>query len=167
VLSVIDQKQPIDFKAGIGKDTLAVSDASGLLQLLDLKSLQPKAKLQLDTPATSDLRLIDPFLFVQTKQNLSCFNINQGLEKIWNLDLPDASLAGPPAIIKNQLLLSLQNGKVQSVDLQTGKVSAELVAPLPASGSVVNLENFLLVPTMDGSLYRIDQALQQKGQASL
>lgn len=167
VLSVIDQKQPIDFKAGIGKDTLAVSDASGLLQLLDLKSLQPKAKLQLDTPATSDLRLIDPFLFVQTKQNLSCFNINQGLEIIWNLDLPDASLAGPPAIIKNQLLLSLQNGKVQSVDLQTGKVSAELVAPLPASGSVVNLENFLLVPTMDGSLYRIDQALQQKGQASL
>ncbi|QDT91836.1 outer membrane protein assembly factor BamB family protein [Gimesia algae] len=167
VLSVTDKKQPIDFKAGVGKDLLAVTDASGLLQLLDLKTGHPKARLQLDMPATSDLWLIDQFLFVQSKQNLICYNIKQGLEKIWNLELPNTSLAGPPVIIKNQLLLSLQNGKVQSVDLQTGKVSTELMAPLPAIGSVVNLENFLLIPTVDGSLYRIDQALQQKGQASL
>ncbi|WP_417377850.1 PQQ-binding-like beta-propeller repeat protein [Gimesia sp.] len=167
VLSVTDKKQPIDFKAGVGKDSLAVADASGLLQLLDLTTGHPKARLQLETPATNDLWLMDQLLFVQSRQKLSCYNINQGLEKIWNLDLPNASLSGPPAIIKNQLLLSLQNGKVQSVDLQTGKVSAELVAPLPAIGSVVNLEKLLLVPTVDGSLYRIDQALQQKGQASL
>ncbi|MCA9004987.1 MAG: PQQ-binding-like beta-propeller repeat protein, partial [Planctomycetaceae bacterium] len=167
VLSVTDKKQPIDFKAGVGKDALAVADASGELQVLDLKSLQPKARLQLESPATSELWLTDQYLFVQSRQKLSCFNINQGLEKIWDIDLPGVSLAGPPAVMKNQLLLSLQNGKVQSVDLQTGKVAAELVAPLPAIGSVVNLENFLLVPTVDGSLYRIDQALQQKGQASL
>lgn len=167
VLSSTDKKQPIDFKAGVGKKSIAVADASGLLQLLDLQTGQPQARLQLNAPATSDLWLTDPFLFVQSKQILSCFNIDQGLEKVWSLDLPGTALAGPPAVLNNQLLLSLQNGKVKSVDLQSGKVSAELVAPLPAIGPVVNLENLLLVPTVDGSLYRIDQALQQKGQASL
>ncbi|MFH1300617.1 MAG: PQQ-binding-like beta-propeller repeat protein [Planctomycetota bacterium] len=167
VLSITDNKQPIDFKAGIGKDTLAVTDASGQLQLLDAKTAQQKAKLQLPSPATNDLWISAGLLFVESKQNLSCFNIASGLQKVWDLKLPETSLAGPPAIIEKQLLISLQNGTLMTLDASTGKIQTEIKAPLPASGSIVDLEKFMVVPTVDGSLYRIDQVLQQKGQASL
>jgi len=167
VLSMSDNKQPIDFKAAAGKDGLAVTDASGLLQLFDLKTAQQKAKLQLPSPATNDLWITEGLLFVETKQNLSCFNINEGLKKLWDLKLTESSLAGPPAIIDQKLLLSLQNGSLLTVDSKTGKVQMDVKTPLPTSGSIVNLEKFILVPTVDGSLYRIDQVLQQKGQASL
>ncbi|MCH9792054.1 MAG: PQQ-like beta-propeller repeat protein, partial [Planctomycetes bacterium] len=167
ILSKSDNKQPIDFKAAIDKNTLAVTDASGLLQLLEPKTAQQKAKLQLPSPATNDLWITEGFLFVETKQNLSCFKIDTGLKKLWDLKLPDSSLAGAPAIIDKKLLLSLQNGSLLTVDSKTGKVQMDVKTPLPASGSIVNLEKIILVPTVDGSLYRIDQVLQQKGQASL
>tara|TARA_R110002111_G_scaffold257026_1_gene324889 strand:- start:12576 stop:16232 length:3657 start_codon:yes stop_codon:yes gene_type:complete len=167
VLSITDNKQPIDFKAGSGKETLAVADASGQLQLLDAKTAQQKAKLQLPSPATNDLWISGELLFVESKQNLSCFNITDGLQKVWDLKLPDSSLAGPPVILEKQLLLTLQNGTLMTADANTGKIQTEIMVPLPASGSIVDLEKFMVVPTVDGSLYRIDQVLQQKGQASL
>jgi len=167
VLSKTDNKQPIDFKAGIGKDTLAIADSSGQIQLLDSKTALQKGKHQLPSPATNDLWISDGLLFVETKQNLSCFNLTQGLKKLWDLKLPDSSLAGPPSIYETQLLLSLRNGTVLSVDKKSGAVQTEIKVPLPARGSIVNLEKLQLVPTVDGSLYRIDQVLQQKGQAAL
>ncbi len=167
VLSITDNKQPIDFKAGSGKNTLAVADASGQLQLLDAKTAQQKAKLQLPSPATNDLWISEELLFVESKLSLSCYNIADGLQKVWDLKLPDASLAGPPGIFEKQLLLTLQNGTLMTVDANTGKIQTEIKVPLPASGSIVDLEKFMIVPTVDGSLYRIDQVLQQKGQASL
>lgn len=167
VLSIADLKQPIDFKAGSGNGHLAVTDASGQLQLLDAKTAQVKTKLQLPTPATNHLWITGDLLFVPSRQNLSCFSIKNDLQKLWDLKLPDSSLAGPPTLIEKQLLLSLQNGTLLSIDPQTGKVQSKATAPLPASGSIVNLEKIMIVPTIDGSLYRIDQVLQQKGQASL
>ncbi len=166
-LSMNDIKQPIDFKAAVGKNTIAVADASGLLQLLDPKSAQQKAKLQLPSPATNDLWIKEGVLFVETKQNLSCFDLNSGLKKLWDLKIPNSSLAGSPKIIENKLFLSLQNGSLLTVDSKTGKVQKEIKTPLPNRGSIVNLEKIILVPTVDGCLYRIDQVLEQKGQASL
>ncbi|WP_339734422.1 PQQ-binding-like beta-propeller repeat protein [uncultured Gimesia sp.] len=167
VLSIADLKQPIDFNAAKGNDVLAVTDASGQLQLLDAKTAQVKTKLQLPSPATNDLWITDTFLFVESKQNLSCFSISNDLQKTWDLNLPDTALAGPPSMIDKQLLLSLQNGALLSIDPQSGKIQSEAKVPLPASGSIVNLKNLIIVPTVDGSLYRIDQVLQQKGQAAL
>ncbi|MFK7778967.1 MAG: PQQ-binding-like beta-propeller repeat protein, partial [Gimesia sp.] len=166
-LSLSDNKQPIDFKAAISQDALAVTDASGLLQLLDPKTAQQKAKIQLPSPANNDLWISEGLLFVESKQNLSCFNIKTGLEKIWDLKLPDSSLSGSPSIINKNLLLSLQDGSLLSIDTKTGKIQTKTKTPLPTSGSIVNLNNLILVPTVDGSFYRIDQVLQQKGQASL
>lgn len=167
VLSMTDNKQPIDFKAGINKDFIAISDASGQLQLLDAKTGQQKAKLQLPTPTSNDLWITKELLFVESKQNLSCFSISKGLQKLWDLNLPTSSLAGKPAMYTNQILLTLQNGTLMTVDSKTGKIQTEINAPLPTSGATVNLDKLILVPTVDGSLYRIDQVLQQKGQASL
>ncbi|QDV51326.1 outer membrane protein assembly factor BamB family protein [Gimesia fumaroli] len=167
VLSIADLKQPIDFKAAKGTNLLAITDASGQLQLLDAKTTQVKAKHQLPTPATNDLWIMNDLLFVESKQNLSCFSMKEGLQKSWDLKLPDSSLAGAPSMIDKQLLLSLQNGTLLSVDPQSGQIHSKADVPLPASGSIVNLEKLFVVPTVDGSLYRIDQVLQQKGQASL
>ncbi|QDT43186.1 outer membrane biogenesis protein BamB [Gimesia alba] len=167
VLSIADSKQPIDFKAAKGNNMLAIADASGQLQLLDAKTAQVKAKLQLPVPATNDLWITDELLFVESKQTLSCFDLKNELQKVWELKLPGASLAGAPTVIDKRLLLSLQNGALLSVDPQSGQIQSKANAPLPASGSIVNLEKLIIVPTVDGSLYRIDQVLQQKGQASL
>lgn len=166
-VSMIDDKQPIDFKAGVSAEYLAFCDASGQLQLLDAKTAQLKAKTQLGSPAINDLWISKNLLFVETKQNLSCFSIDKGLQKLWDLKLPESSVAGQPTILANQILITLQDGNLLAVDSKTGTVQSKTNLPLPTSGAIVNLEKIMVVPTLDGSLYRIDQVLQQKGQASL
>jgi len=166
-LSTIDLKQPIDFNAGVSATDIAVTDAAGQLQILDTKTGQLKTRLQLPTPASNDLWITGNKLFVESRQMLTCYEIKESLQALWQLKLPGTSLAGAPSLAGQRLLLALKNGTVMALEPQTGKVLSETVAPLPSSGSVVNLDKLLLVPTVDGSLYRIDQALQQKGQASL
>lgn len=166
-LSTIDLKQPIDFNAGVSATDLAVTDAAGQLQILDAKTGQLKTRLQLPSPATNDLWIAGNRLFVESRQMLTCYEIKEQLQPVWQLKLPGPSLAGAPSLAGQRLLLALKNGTVLEVDPKTGKIQSQTVAPLPSSGSVVNLDKLLLVPTVDGSLYRIDQALQQKGQASL
>jgi outer membrane protein assembly factor BamB/TolA-binding protein/DNA-binding MarR family transcriptional regulator len=166
-LSTIDLKQPIDVDAGISQTDIAVTDASGQLQVLDAKTGQLKTKLQLPAPASNDLWITDNLLFVESRQTLTCYELKDSLQQLWQLKLPGHSLAGSPSKDGSRLFLSLQNGSVLAVDPQTGQVQSETTAPLPSSGSVVTLEKLLLVPSVDGSLYRIDQGLQQKGQASL
>lgn len=167
VLSITDLKQPVDVNAATDGQLLAIADASGELKLIDPASAQVKTRIQLPGAAINDLWINDNLLFVETRENLSCFNLKEGLQKIWDLKLPDAPLAGAPTFAEKSLLLSLQDGTLLTVDPQAGTVSTKSRTPLPASGSVVKLEQFLVVPTVDGSLYRIDEALQQKGQASL
>lgn len=165
-LSKIDNKQPIDFKAGFNKESIALADASGQLLLLDTKTAQQKAKLQLTSPATNDLWITAGRLFVETKQKLSCYGIDKGLQKLWDLRIPESPLAGRPSVLKDRTLITLQNGTIVTVDSKSGTVQSKMNVPLPASGSMVGLENSMVVPTLDGSLYRIDQILEQKGQAS-
>ncbi|QDT97204.1 outer membrane protein assembly factor BamB family protein [Gimesia aquarii] len=167
VVSMTDNKQPIDFNAGISKNFIAISDASGQLQLLDAKTGQQTGKLQIASPSANDLWITNNLLFVESKQKLSCFDISNGLKKRWDLKLSDSSLAGQPAMYEDQILLTLRNGTLITVEAKTGKIQTEFNTPLPTSGATVNLDQIMLVPTVDGSLYRIDQVLQQKGQASL
>lgn len=167
VQSTIDMKQAIDFKAGVSEDSLAITDASGQLQLLERKSGQLKTKLQLPTPASNDLWITGNLLFVESRQTLICYENKDGLNELWQMKLPESSLAGAPTLVEKNLLLVLQNGGILSVAPESGKVQGETATPLPGCGSVVTLDQLLLVPTVDGTLYRIDQALQEKGQAAL
>ncbi|QDT27985.1 outer membrane biogenesis protein BamB [Gimesia panareensis] len=166
-LSTIDLKQPVDFDAGFSQTDIAVTDASGQLQVLDARTSQLKTKLTLPTPASNDLWITGNLLFVESRQMLTCYEIKDSLKQLWQLKLPDSSLSGAPSSEGNRLLLALQSGSVLAVDPKTGQVQSETKAPLPSSGSIVTLDKILLVPTVDGSLYRIDQTLQQKGQAAL
>ncbi len=141
-LSTIDNKQPIDFKAGFNKEFFALADAAGQLLLFDTKSAQQKAKLQLTSPATNDLWITEGRLFVETKQNLSCFSIDKGLQKLWDLRIPESPLAGKPAVLKDLTLITSAKWYHRNSRCKNRNRSIRNECPAPSSGSMVELENF-------------------------
>lgn len=147
---------------GTGADArdgrIAIADAAHRVRLLDALTLDASGQRTLEAPVTNDVWLTGDALFVETGfDQCHCLELNEGLSSRWEQPVAlSAGLAGRPLVAGGYVLLADVSGIVRLVELATGQVRAELDAGCALSGAPLEVAGEWLVPTLDGSLVRVN-----------
>jgi outer membrane protein assembly factor BamB len=129
--------------------------------MLDALTFRPLAEASLPAAASNDLWVVADQLYVETARNeLHCFNAGSSLELNWTVPLEASPLAGPPLLEGEILVVAMQDGEILAIDVATGKVSNRLDLGQPLNLGPRRVGKVLVVPSIDGSLHRIEAVLQ-------
>jgi outer membrane protein assembly factor BamB/TolA-binding protein len=160
--------RPIDVSPAISAGRFVVADAGGHLKVFNLATMDLLSEVELDAPASNRPWIVNDRLYVETVDHrLICFSMEGKLQQIWTLPLENSPLAGAPLAVGNQIVVARQNGEVWALDPTSGEIQNRLNVGQPASLGSQNIGEFLVLPTIDGSLHRIESVLaeDQAGEA--
>ncbi|MEX0716590.1 MAG: PQQ-binding-like beta-propeller repeat protein [Planctomycetaceae bacterium] len=152
---------PIDVSPHARDGRIVLADAGRTLHLLDAATLEQVSETQLDGPATGTpwLTAEGRVLVEIARARLVCFDANDGLKPLWSVPIADTHLAGEPATEGGSLVVALRNGEVLAIDAASGAVARTLDLALPLTDGPRRVGDFLVVPTLDGALCRIESIL--------
>lgn len=128
------------------------------LRAFDVSTLETLAETELPQPASNALWSIGNRLLVETgRDTLRTFDLTADLKPGWTVPLaPSVGLPGPPLRLDNRLILAQRDGTLQTVDWEAGTPQQRQTFPLPLTGGPRQIGDVTVVPTLDGSLYRLD-----------
>jgi outer membrane protein assembly factor BamB len=154
---------PVDVDVLVDRGRIIVADSKGRVLQLDGASLETQAEAPLDKPASQAPWLVNERVFVESgrDQLVSCDPANK-LAAEWKLPLGGVSLAGPPLVWKDQLVIALRDGQVWQVDPKTGEKRASLHVGQALAFGPRSLGEAILVGTLDGSLLSVQSLLGGK-----
>ncbi len=165
--SKLQLDNPIDVKFCVHDGRIMLADAKARLLILDASSMDTLAETQLDAPASNSLWLAGDRLFVETgREHLNCFAVKPELKHLWSVPLEGFPLAGKPLTSGKLLVVARQNGDVWALDPAAGKVRPLVSIGQPLSFGPIAVGSFLVVSSIDGSLYRVEAAMQADVQAA-
>lgn len=158
----LDLGQPIDVELSQGGGMVFVAPSTGKLHVLDAVSLTPSADVSLPAPCTNRPWYVEGFLFVETEQrNLNCYQVESGrAQPLWSQEIGAPGLAGTPVVAGSGFFAVTRNGNVVALDPASGERHAEASLGQPVTLAPQSLGNFVVVPAVDGSLYRIESVLE-------
>jgi outer membrane protein assembly factor BamB len=152
---------PVDFMARVQDGRLILADAGGVLQMINASTLETVSEIRLDAPASNSLWLIENKLFVEVgRDRLRCYVVGSEFKLLWEAPLDGPGLVGDPLVLGHSLLVALQNGDALAIDIDTGNVKNRIRLGQPAGMGPQRFGKHVIVPSIDGSLYRVDALLQ-------
>ena len=152
--------QPLDVKPIVDQGRLFVADAGGTVQILDVVAFELQATTDLGAPAIGVMGLAGNLLLVETSQGqLQCLKADDKLSKAWSINLEGDHLTGTPMLDNGQVVIATMNGKVMSINAETGETSRSLQLDQFLEHGPVNVAGKTVVTSIDGSFYRIDSIL--------
>jgi outer membrane protein assembly factor BamB len=156
----IEFGQPIDGPVTLANGKLAVADAGRRLQIFNASNLESSGEVALEAAATNAPWIIADRLYVETGRNtLNCYRLALKGKPIWSIPLGGASLSGAPLHIGEALIVATIDGRVRLTDVATGKILRTADAGQALVSGPRKVGSLHLVPTSDGSLYRLDSLL--------
>jgi pSer/pThr/pTyr-binding forkhead associated (FHA) protein len=151
---------PVDFKARVQNGRLIQADANGVLQMINASTLETVSEIRLDVPASNSLWLIGDKLFVELGHDrLQCYEVGSEFKLLWSAPLEGPGLVGEPLASGNSLLIALQNGDALAIDIDSGNIKNRIRLEQPAGMGPQQFGKHVIVPSIDGSLYRVDSLL--------
>ena len=152
--------QPIDVTPIVDQGRLFVADAGGKVQMLDVVAFEQQSIANLGAPAVGVMGLAGNLLLVETSQGqLQCLKTDDKLSKIWSIPLEGDHLTGTPLVDNDQVVIATMNGKVMSINAETGETTKSLELDQFLEHGPVNVAGEIVVTSIDGSFYRIDSIL--------
>ena len=152
--------QPLDVTPIVDKGRLFVADAGGKVQILDVVAFEQQATADLGSPAVGVLGLAGNLLLVETSQGqLQCLKTDEELARAWSIDLQGDHLTGTPLLNDGQVVIATMNGKVLSINAESGETTRSLQLDQFLENGPVNVAGKIVVTSIDGSFYRIDSIL--------
>lgn len=153
----------VDFRGDLADGLLVIADSGNTIHVYDASNLDPKGELHLPGAVSNDVWLAGGRVYVETNgQALHCLDAGGDLSKVWANPAPlNGGLAGPPLLQDSRLVIVERNGRVLSVDAETGAVDGTFSTGSPATGGAMSIQGELLVPLLDGSLMHVDDAVTE------
>ena len=141
----------------VAKGRLVVSDATGRTQLLDIVGFRQEAEVKLSAPAFGTLAIVGDRLFVQSEdEKLRCLALDRKLEEVWSINMGQDAMSGSPILDGASLIFGTMNGRVLTINVETGEETKVLQLDQPIEHGPFRLGSHLVVISIDGSLYRIE-----------
>ena len=163
-LAKVDQirlEQPVDVGLLVHDGQLVLVDATGRLRVFNLSTMDPVAEIRLTAPASNRPWLIAGRLYVETADaRLHCFRLGSEVQKLWTRPLEGSPLSGRPLAVGELLIVTRANGSVWAIDPTNGDVRNRVGVGQPAGLGPRQVGNLIILPTIDGSLHRIESILQ-------
>src|SRR4029077_1190711 len=123
------------------------------LVMLTAVSLEPVAHVALEGSPAGRPRAAGPLVVVELKTGrLAAFDIAAKLEQRWELPLDGGWLTGDPLFERGRLLVALTDGRVLTVDAQSGQVIDKLDLGQQLSFGPQKWGVNTVVGTLDGSI---------------
>jgi len=162
-VSSLELPHPVDVRFVVSNGKIILADAGRRLMLINASNLEILADTELKEPATNDVWLIDNKIYLETgRKHLHCFQLGENIQQQWSLPLENGHLAGRPLQIESDLILAAQNGSVLSLNIDNGKVINRLELEQPINLGPRRIGKQIVVPSIDGSLHRIETVLGEK-----
>lgn len=161
--ALLDLPQPVDIAPVHYQGRVAIADATGMLRILDVQSLEAISEKKLPAPATNALWIIGNQLFVETSSNqLTAFQMGKELKQLWSIPFTQSGngLAGAPLLVDEKILLVTRNGEAIALDPQKGTILKRLNAGEPLTSGAIQVGKYIVVATLDGSLLRVESVIQ-------
>jgi outer membrane protein assembly factor BamB len=156
VVDSIDLPQPVDVAPVVADGHVFLADASGKLTMLDASSLEVLSTVKLPVPASNQLRYADGRLFVEDREHLREYRIENGqLTSAWTFPLEGRTVIGTPLVRSDGLVVSLTDGTILWFTSQSRKVLSRIDVGQPLAGGLQSAGDLLIAPTIDGSLRRV------------
>jgi outer membrane protein assembly factor BamB len=141
----------------VAQGRLVVSDATGRTQLLDIVGFRQEAEVKLSAPAFGALAIVGDRLFVQSEdEKLRCLALDRKLEEVWAIEMGEDAMSGSPFLDGDSLIVGTMNGRVLTLNAETGEETKALQLDQPIEHGPFRLGSHLVVISIDGSLYRIE-----------
>ena len=146
-------------------DRLLIADAEPSLKVLNGRSLEVIAQAPLPEPAPLAPWLIENRIYVQSgRERLMCFELGETLTKLWEVPLPQTSLAGEPQMTGGELLAALQNGEILRINPETGEVLHRYNVQQAIADGPYLLGDLPVVISPDGGFISVQTQNQGAGQ---
>ncbi len=161
--SLLDLAQPIDVAPVYHQGRIAIADATGMLKILDVQSLETISEKRLPAPATNTLWVVGNQLLVETSNNqLTAFQMGKELKQLWSIQFTQSKngLAGVPLFVEEKILLITRSGEAITLDPQKGTIIKRLNTGEPFTSGAIQVGKYLVVATLDGSLLRVESIMQ-------
>jgi outer membrane protein assembly factor BamB/pSer/pThr/pTyr-binding forkhead associated (FHA) protein len=93
---------------------------------------------------------------------LEAWSFTDGLKLEWKSDLPEGQLAGKPLLYQKSLILAHSNGTISRLTLNNHQTNiiGNIQQPITCSPALINEK--IIVSSIDGSLYVVNNFLSQK-----
>jgi PQQ-like domain/FHA domain len=152
---------PCDTGLAVVASRVVYGDAEGVLHFLNAAELEPVATHKLSAPAVGRLWTTGSLLFAETRDHkLAAYDASGPTKPLFVAPLGQTGPSGPPALIRDRLIVANRDGSVLSLDPSRGTVLARATIDQPLSGGVISVDGHAVVSTIDGSLCRIDSLLE-------
>jgi len=148
--------QPADVQPIVDKTRMIVADAGGTLRVFSAARFERVAEAKLDQPAIGKMALVGNRLLVTTAGGkLECFDVDQNLKKLWSQPAKESLIADTAMLSGNQLVVPMQHGAIKTLKPDTGEEVSSVELAQPLEHGPFKLGKYLVVASLDGSLYRI------------
>lgn len=156
----VEMGNPVDVQPILSEGRLIVADAGNKVRVLDVIGFERLAEVDLDAPAVGVLGLAGNLLLVETSRGqLLCLKTDDKLSKAWSMDLQGDHLTGTPLLKDGQVVLATTNGKVMSINAESGETVRTLQLDQLLEQGPMSVAGRVVVTSIDGSFYRIDSIL--------
>lgn len=135
--------------------TLAAKNDELTLQIADSNTLESKLEIKLDESAIAGPWIFGNKIYVQSiNKDLIAWNIDDNQKPVWKRAI-SGTIEQAPLIVDSNLILSTHNGELWAVDSNSGDVKGQKAGIPKASLSPLQIDQTIILPTIDGSLYQI------------
>ena len=154
-----------DVPAAAGEGLLFVATTGGNLLIFDTATLELRQTVPLPGSPRGPVWLAGGFALVEIDGDRLCACVapvggqaDRQSEPVWTISLPPGGLAGPPAILNDELWLALREGQILVTDRATGKPAHTIHTGEPLAGGPQHIQGHWLVAGADGIVIYLDSA---------
>lgn len=147
----------VDVQPVVSDERIVLADASGTVRAVNAVGFERLAETKLDSPVVGRLAVVGDLVLAQDARGiLHCLDLSQNLESRWTVALESDHLSGTPLLLDSKLIVATMNGTVRVFNPDTGEQIRSAQLDQPIEHGPLAIGQFLVVASIDGSLYRIE-----------
>jgi hypothetical protein len=155
--------RPLDVPFAVAGSRVAYATPDGILNVLDAETLDAVSSDKLPAPPLSPLWKVGSTIVFETQNHqLLCYELNGSPKLRFAVRLGNTGPCGAPALVRGRLIVANRDGTVWALHPSTGEMTSQTSVGQPLSGGVISDEDRIVVASIDGTLYRLDSALEAK-----
>ena len=159
-VDTLELGEPVDVQPVVSGQRIVVADAGGTIRALNATGFERLAETKLASAAVGNMAVAGDLLLVEDADGtLHCLDLAQDLQERWTAALDGDHLSGTPLLDNGRLIFTTMNGTVRVFDAQSGEVVRTAQLDQPLEHGPVRIGEYLVVASIDGSLYRIESLL--------
>ena len=148
-----DAHCPVDLPLALAEGRLFLVDSTSRLVMLDANSLEPLAKVMLESAPAARPRPVGDLVIVELKTGrLVAYDIAGKLAKRWELPIEGTALCGDPLVVDGHVLVVAGDGRVFWLDAATGQAARTINLGQQLSFGPQKWGETIVVGTLAGAL---------------